>query len=212
MSLPHSSLRQIVSIAFDVAPFSASRASRSLRLLMARIPSRAPAGIDLPEIKARTVPTEEQQRLHVTYKNKKDITLQGKAVDIGINELIRKVSHALQCSSIPCHLLYSILMLDTDRTPRKGAQAQGRRPLNPPYPGAQKTLCRHYTVLYPLITPCTAYERANQTPAAALPFQLYSSIHTERSPSYSPSSLIAPRSAGTPCLPWNRFDPICCGR
>ncbi|KAN0061536.1 hypothetical protein ACQY0O_006383 [Thecaphora frezii] len=91
MSLPASSLRQITSLHLSFAPLSNSLSSRSLRLLLARMPARAPAGIELPTITTTTVHREELQQLTVTYRNKQSVTFDNKAVGVGIADLVRKV-------------------------------------------------------------------------------------------------------------------------
>lgn len=79
-------------MSFEFAPLSASQASRSMRLLLAQLPTKPPmAGMDLPDIKIKTVPSKAQQRIEITYKNKQKLVLDHHAADARLSDLVKKV-------------------------------------------------------------------------------------------------------------------------
>ncbi|PWZ00033.1 hypothetical protein BCV70DRAFT_104212 [Testicularia cyperi] len=91
MSIAKSSLKHITSISLEFAPLSASQASRSMRLLLATWPTKAPQGVDLPTILTKTVPIDTAQKVSVTYKNKDSLTLDFKAASTSLPELLKKI-------------------------------------------------------------------------------------------------------------------------
>ncbi|PWN53187.1 hypothetical protein IE53DRAFT_384330 [Violaceomyces palustris] len=94
MNLPISSLKHIASISIQVAPRNTTKASRSLRLLLARLPSKAPPGIDLPKTSVKILPGgSKEERVEVIYKNKSQfkLDLRTTSPELSLNDLIRKV-------------------------------------------------------------------------------------------------------------------------
>ncbi|KAJ1029875.1 hypothetical protein NDA13_003114 [Ustilago tritici] len=92
MSIAGASLKYITAMSFEFAPLSASQASRSIRLLLAGLPSKPPIpGMDLPDIKAKTVPTDALQRIEVTYKNKQKLVLDHQTSEARLSDLVKKI-------------------------------------------------------------------------------------------------------------------------
>ncbi|CBQ71678.1 related to MRPL44-mitochondrial ribosomal protein, large subunit [Sporisorium reilianum SRZ2] len=92
MSIAAASLKHITAMSFDFAPLSASQASRSMRLLLARLPTKPPMpGMDLPDIKTKTVATDAQQKIEITYKNKQKLVLDHLASEARLSDLVMKI-------------------------------------------------------------------------------------------------------------------------
>ncbi len=92
MSIAAASLKHITAMSFEFAPLSASQASRSMRLLLARLPTKPPMpGMDLPDISTKTVPTDALQRVEITYKNKQKLVLDHQAAEARLTDLVKKV-------------------------------------------------------------------------------------------------------------------------
>lgn len=93
MSLPATSLKHISTLSISFNPLSTSKGSRSLRLLLSRIPSTPPAGINLPQMITKTVDSDKSIKVDVTYSDKNRVVLTNKDIlGLGIEDLIRKVS------------------------------------------------------------------------------------------------------------------------
>ncbi|EST07448.1 hypothetical protein PSEUBRA_002521 [Kalmanozyma brasiliensis GHG001] len=92
MSIATASLKHITAMTFEFAPLSASQASRSMRILLAQLPTKPPVpGMDLPDIKTRTVSTDALQRIEVTYKNKQKLVLDSQASEARLSDLVKKI-------------------------------------------------------------------------------------------------------------------------
>ncbi|KAK0551361.1 hypothetical protein OC846_003322 [Tilletia horrida] len=100
VNLPLSSLRHITALRFDVCPTSSLPAARSLRLLLASLPSKPPAPkagsapVTLPTLETKLVGNQDLMSLHVTYSDKKTIqwklgTGQNRSIDL--KTLLEKV-------------------------------------------------------------------------------------------------------------------------
>jgi len=92
MSIAAAFLKHITAMSFEFAPLSASQASRSMRLLIAGLPTKAPvAGMDLPDISTKTVSNDAQQKIEITYKNKQKLVLDSAAAETRLSDLVKKV-------------------------------------------------------------------------------------------------------------------------
>ncbi len=49
-------------------------------------------GMDLPDIKTKTVPTDALQRIEITYKNKQKLVLDHVASEARLSDLVKKAS------------------------------------------------------------------------------------------------------------------------
>lgn len=97
MSIAAASLKHITAMSFEFAPLSASQASRSMRLLLARLPTKAPMpGMDLPDISTKTVATNALQKIEITYKNKQKLVLDHVASETRLSDLLKKVCQSLK--------------------------------------------------------------------------------------------------------------------
>ncbi|KAJ9478445.1 hypothetical protein PHBOTO_002025 [Pseudozyma hubeiensis] len=92
MSIAAASLKHITAMSFEFAPLSASQASRSMRLLLARLPTKPPSpGMDLPDITTKTVSQDTLQKIEVTYKNKQKLVLDHLASEAKLSDLVKKI-------------------------------------------------------------------------------------------------------------------------
>ncbi|GAC96517.1 glutamate carboxypeptidase [Pseudozyma hubeiensis SY62] len=88
-------------MSFEFAPLSASQASRSMRLLLARLPTKPPTpGMDLPDITTKTVASDTLQKIEVTYKNKQKLVLDHLASEANLSDLVKKVGTAIDGADI----------------------------------------------------------------------------------------------------------------
>ncbi|CAD6890442.1 unnamed protein product [Tilletia controversa] len=91
VNLPLSSLRHITALRFEVCPTSTLPAARSLRLLLASLPSKPPApkagapAVTLPTLETRLVGDEKNMGLVATYSDKR--TVQWK-IGVGLDRAI----------------------------------------------------------------------------------------------------------------------------
>lgn len=97
MSIAPASLKHITAMSFEFAPLSTSQASRSMRLLLARLPTKPPMpGMDLPDVTTKTVPNAVQQKIEITYKNKQKLVLDHIASKTRLSDLVKKVRCAFR--------------------------------------------------------------------------------------------------------------------
>ena len=88
--LSNRTLKYISSISFAINPLSSSRATRSMRLLLSNLPTKPPTGQNtFPQTSLSTAASDKEQVVHVTYSDKKKISIVPD--ELSLPNLIRKV-------------------------------------------------------------------------------------------------------------------------
>lgn len=83
-------IKYITSLAFRIAPTSSSQQTRSLRLLLASLPTKPlPGHASFPSATLTSVHHDADQRVDVTYSDKNKVELS--PGNISVADLIRKV-------------------------------------------------------------------------------------------------------------------------